>query len=95
MQSDDVQYLLLELCPIYKTAILLLCDIYKCFLYTKIVVVLMLNSNEYHISLHWMIRLFYICMYVCMFACVGRWFDEYFLDEMTKNYSFRKKNFWR
>ena len=66
--NDD---LFLELCPTYKAAILLLCDIYECFLY-KSCRINAFNSNEYIISmcmpaLGLMLRLSY------MFVCVGRW----------------------
>ena len=52
----------------------------------------MLKSNEYYIALP---TSFDVTFVSYMFVCVGRWRGEYFLDEMTKNYSFRKKNFWR
>ena len=40
--NDD---LFLELCPTYKAAILLLCDIYECF-YTKVVVLMLLTVTN-------------------------------------------------
>ena len=84
MKDDD---LLLELCPTYKAAILF-CVIFTNVFYSKNVV-LILKCNEYYIALSSCFVLTLRLSY--MFVCVGRWRGEYFLDEMTKNYSFRKK----
>ena len=64
------------------------CVIFTNVFYSKNVV-LILKCNEYYIALSSCFVLTLRLSY--MFVCVGRWRDEYFLDEMTKNYSFRKK----
>ena len=66
------------------------CVIFTNVFYSKNVV-LILKCNEYYIALSSCFVLTLRLSY--MFVCVGRWRGEYFLDEMTKNYSFRKKTF--